>query len=383
MTAEASVPFLDLSSINARFQNEFEAAWTRVRKRGQWVLGPELEAFESEFANYCGVTHAVGVANGLDALELVLRAWKIGPGDEVIVPGNTFIATWLSVEMVGATIVPVDPDPLTHTIDASSIESALSPRTRVIIPVHLYGRPAEMDGIMDLARSRNVRVLEDAAQAHGACFRGVRTGGLGDAAAFSFYPGKNLGALGDGGAVTTNDTALANAIRQLRNYGGVLRYVHETAGRNSRLDELQAAFLRAKLPLLDADNARRSQIARRYTAGLEGMALIAPLPAEDRGPLDVAWHLYVVRHARRDALRKHLAQLGVETHVHYPTPPSRQEAFAGSSTVENRHLPLSEHLASEVFSLPMGPTMSDADVDHVISALGEGLRRLDSAPEIS
>jgi dTDP-4-amino-4,6-dideoxygalactose transaminase len=382
MTAQANIPFLDLSSVNARFHNEFEAAWARVRKRGQWVLGPELEAFESEFANYCGVTHAVGVANGLDALALVLRAWKIGPGDEVVVPGNTFIATWLAVEMVGATIVPIDPDPLTHTIDASAIESALSPRTRVIIPVHLYGRPAEMDAIMDLARTRNVRVLEDAAQAHGACFRGVRTGALGDAAAFSFYPGKNLGALGDGGAVTTNDTALANAVRQLRNYGGVLRYVHETAGRNSRLDELQAAFLRAKLPLLDADNARRSQIARRYAAGLDGMPLTAPWPAEERC-LDVVWHLYVVRHTRRDALRKSLAQLGVETNVHYPTPPSRQAAFAGSSAVAARHLPLSEKLASEVFSLPMGPTMSDADVDHVISAMGEGLRRLDSTTEIT
>lgn len=369
MTGLPRVPFLDLAAINARFQDDFAAAFSRVAAHGQWVLGPELEAFEGEFAAYCGCKHAIGVGNGLEALELVLRAWGIGPGDEVIVPTNTFIATWLAVSLVGATPVGVDAEIATHTLGARGVAEALTERTRAVIPVHLYGRPAPMDELRALASAHGVKLLEDAAQGHGAMSGGRRAGALGDAAAFSFYPAKNLGALGDGGAITTDDTALARELRLLRNYGSSRRYIHDRIGRNSRLDELQAAFLRIKLKQLDADNRRRADIARRYNAGLKGSPGLL-LPLEDSASCGSAWHLYVVRHARRDALMERLTEAGVETLIHYPLRPDLQAAYRGVSAEDDAsESPVSARLHREVLSLPIGPTMQDDAVDRVIKAL--------------
>lgn len=363
------IAFLDLAAINARFSGEFDYAFRRVLSRGQWVLGPEVEAFEQEFAAYCGCRHAVGVANGMQALELVMRAWKIGPGDEVIVPANTFIATWLAVTAVGATVVPIDPDESTQNIDAERVAPAITARTRAVILVHLYGRPASFDGVRELAQRHGLRVIEDAAQAHGATWRGVRTGSLADAAAFSFYPAKNLGALGDGGAVTTNDTSLDDALRKLRNYGGLRRYEHETLGCNSRLDEVQAAMLRIKLPRLDADNSRRTAIANRYSSELSGVPSLQ-MPVADPAHGQSVWHLYVVRHPQRDQIAEGLANLGITTHVHYARPPYRQLAYEGMAHLADT-LPHTERLHREVLSLPIGPTMSDAEVSRVVAGVRE------------
>lgn len=366
------IAFLDLAAINARFSGEFDAAFRRVLNRGQWVLGPEVEAFEQEFAAYCGCRHAVGVANGMQALELVVRAWKIGPGDEVIVPANTFIATWLAVTAVGATVVPIDPNESTQNIDVGRIALAITARTRAVILVHLYGRPASFDGVRELAQRHGLRVLEDAAQAHGAAWRGARVGGLADAAAFSFYPAKNLGALGDAGAITTNDASLDEALRKLRNYGGLRRYEHESLGCNSRLDEIQAAMLRIKLRRLDADNARRAVIADRYSRELSGVPSLQ-VPAADPSHGQSVWHLYVVRHPQRDQIAQNLTSIGISTHVHYPCPPYRQQAYTGMAHLAHT-LPVTERLHREVLSLPMGPTMSDAEVSRVIAGVREVCR---------
>lgn len=368
------VPFLDLAGCNARFAAAFGQALDRVGRSGQWILGPELTAFESDYAAFCGSRHAIGVANGLDALELVLRAWGIGAGDEVIVPSRTFIATWNAVALTGATPVPAESPAGSDCLDAAAIERAVGPRTRAVIPVHLYGRMAPMHEIMPMARARGLRVLEDAAQAHGARLRGVAAGAWGDAAAFSFYPAKNLGALGDGGMVTTNDDTLAAALRAWRNYGGVRRYEHDSLGRNSRLDELQAAFLRAKLPLLGRDNEDRARIAQRYInalEGLDGLGLPAPDTAEDRS----SWHLFVVRHAQRDRLARSLADKGIATHVHYPKPPHLQGAFAAVSAT-TRGLEASERWSREVLSLPIGPMMDDEAVAAVIEAVRAAVAEL-------
>lgn len=359
-------PFLDLKSINLRQRDAFHAALDRVLDSGWLILGEETQAFEREFAAYCGTRHAVGVANGLEALHLVLRAWGIGPGDEVIVPSNTYIATWLAVSYTGATPVPVEPDEATCNLDPARIEAAITPRTRAIIPVHLYGQTAQMEPLVALARRRGLKVLEDAAQAHGAHCNGRRAGALGDAAGFSFYPGKNLGALGDAGAVTTDDVALAERLRMLRNYGSREKYHNETVGYNSRLDELQSAFLRAKLPRLDADNARRAQIAAHYSRELGGIeSLVLPSVALGCEPV---WHLYVVRHPRRDALAQALAQLGIGTVIHYPIPPHAQPAYR-SLGIAAGALPIAERLHAQVLSLPIGPTMNDAEVDAVVQAV--------------
>lgn len=360
------VPFLDLAAPHRAIRGELDAAYQRVLDASWFVLGREVEAFEREFADRCGVAACVGVGNGLDALMLVLRAWGIGPGDEVIVPSNTFIATWLAVSSLGATPVPVEPEPATHNIVAGAIEAALTPRTRAIVPVHLYGQPVDMDPILALARRHGLLVLEDAAQAHGATYKGRRVGGLGHAAAFSFYPGKNLGALGDGGAVTTQDPELADALRRLRNYGSRRKYDHEVAGFNSRLDELQAAFLRAKLGALDGWTARRREIAGRYLAGLQGLpGLVLPeVPAW----AEPVWHLFVVRLAERDAVQRRLADSGVETLIHYPIPPHLAGAYAGLGLPPGS-LPVAERLASDVLSLPMGPHLTDAQVDHVVASV--------------
>jgi dTDP-4-amino-4,6-dideoxygalactose transaminase len=358
------VPFLDLKSINDHYRDELHAALDRVLDSGWLILGKEVETFEREFASYCEVGHCVGVGNGLEALHLVLRAWDIGAGDEVIVPSNTYIATWLAASYAGAVPVAVEPDPVTYNIDPMRIEAAITPRTRAIIAVHLYGQPADMDAIMNIADRHGLKVLEDAAQAHGARYKGRRTGGLGHAAGFSFYPGKNLGALGDGGAVTTNDPNLADRLRVLRNYGSRVKYHNEIKGFNSRLDELQSAFLRAKLPSLDSGNEKRKELARIYNDGLSGLNLILPSVPKWADPV---WHLYVVRTKQRKNLQQELEAAGVGTLVHYPIPPHLQEAY--SSEVKGSKYPIAETLADEVLSLPMGPHLTKSDVEVVIQFL--------------
>jgi dTDP-4-amino-4,6-dideoxygalactose transaminase len=365
------VPFLDLGAAHAELRDPLGAAFARVVASGRFILGEEVDAFEAEFASYCSAAYAVGVANGLDALQLALRALGVGPGDEVVVPSNTFIASWLAVTLVGATPVPVEPCEASFNLDAEGIELALTPRTRAIMPVHLYGRPADLDPILRLARSRGIAVLEDAAQAHGARYRGERIGSHSDLVAWSFYPGKNLGALGDGGAVTTNDAALAERIRLLRNYGSRAKYVHECVGMNSRLDALQAALLRAKLGSLDEWNARRLRVARHYAERLAGTKLCLPSEATDA---ESSWHLYVVRTPHRDALQRHLAAAGVETLIHYPLPPHAQTAYAGAGFGPDA-FPLAARMAREVLSLPIGPHLAPSQVDHVCNAVLDWQRR--------
>jgi dTDP-4-amino-4,6-dideoxygalactose transaminase len=369
----STVPFLDLKAINLAQREELIAVFTRVLDSGWYILGQEVTAFEQEYAAWCGARHAVGVANGLDALSLALRALGIGPGDEVIVPSNTYIATWLAVSHVGATPVPVEPDALTYNLDPARIEAAITPRTRAVMPVHLYGQPADLKPILEIARRHGLRVIEDGAQSHGARVRGERLGGHGDAVAWSFYPGKNLGALGDGGAITTNDDALAQRLRELRNYGSKVKYHNEVIGYNSRLDELQAALLRAKLPQLDAGNRRRGEIAATYLkafAGIAGLAL--PTVPDFAEPV---WHLFVVRHAKRDALAKRLGELGVGTVIHYPIAPHLQPAYA-SLQLPKGSFPISEAMHAEVLSLPIGPTQSDDETARVIAAVKQALAEL-------
>ncbi len=359
-----TVPFLDVRAAYLELKHELDLAIARVLEGGTYVLGPEVADFERELAAYCDAAHAVGVGNGLDALRLALLAMDIGPGDEVIVPSNTYIATWLAVTQTGATPVPVEPDH-THTLDPSLVTAAITPRTRAIIPVHLYGQPADLDPLLAIARAHGLRVLEDAAQAHGARYRGRRIGAHGDAVAWSFYPSKNLGALGDGGAVTSDDGALIERIRMLGNYGSRTRYVHELAGMNSRLDPIQAAVLRVKLRHLDAWNARRRLIADRYRDALAASDLGLPALAPDR---DHVFHLFVVRTSRRAAIHDLLAARGVTTLVHYPIPPHRQGAYAATS-LSAASFPIAERLAAEVLSLPIGPHLSSAQADAVIDAL--------------
>lgn len=348
------IPFLDLRAQYIELKSEIDTALARVLDSGWYILGPEVETFEADWARYCEAQHAVGVANGLDALTLALRALDIGPGDEVIVPSNTYIATWLAVSGVGATPVPVEPDPATYNIDPARIEAAITPRTRAILPVHLYGQPADLDPILDIARRHQLRVIEDAAQAHGARYKGRRIGAHGDIVCWSFYPGKNLGALGDAGAVTTNDAALAARVALLRNYGSRQKYVNEEAGVNSRLDPIQAAVLRVKLGVLDNWTARRRAVAAAYTEELRGSGLILPHVPDWAEP---AWHLYVVRSPNRDALQAKLTEAGVGTLVHYPIPPHMQQAYAGMGIAPEAQ-PLARRLADEVLSLPMGPHLA-------------------------
>ncbi len=360
-----TVLFLDLKAAYLELQPEIDAAVARVLSSGCYILGPEVDAFEADYATYCGAAHCVSVANGLDALHLALRAMDVGPGDEVIVPSNTYIATWLAVSQCGATPVPVEPDERTFNIDTARIAAAITPRTKVILPVHLYGQPANMDEILAVARKHGLKVLEDGAQAHGARYKGQRLGAHGDAVAWSFYPGKNLGAMGDGGAVTTNDPQLADRLRVLRNYGSRVKYVNEVQGFNSRLDPLQAAILRVKLAHLDEWNERRRTIAARYQQGLAGCGLILPKVPDWVEPV---WHLYVVRHPRRDALQQALNEAGVGTLIHYPIPPHRQQAYAERGYRQGA-FPIAESMAEEVLSLPIGPHLSFEDQDRVIAAL--------------
>ena len=360
-----NIPFLDLGAAYRELKTEIDAAIHRVMDSGWYILGPEVEAFEAEWAAYCEADHAVGLANGLDALILALRALDVGAGHEVIVPSNTYIATWLAVTAVGARPVPVEPDPATYNIDPTRIAAAITPATRAILPVHLYGQPADLDPILALARQHGLAVVEDAAQAHGARYKGRRIGGHGDVVCWSFYPGKNLGALGDGGAVTTNRADLADRIRVLRNYGSRVKYVNEVQGVNSRLDPIQAAVLRTKLPHLDAWTDRRRAIAAAYAEGLRDSGLILPHVPDWADP---AWHLYVVRSPGRDALQKKLAEANVGTLIHYPIPPHMQQGY-GDLGLAPDALPLARKLASEVLSLPMGPQMSIEDANQVAAAI--------------
>ena len=366
------IPFLDLKAPHVELREEIDAAIARVLDSGWYVLGPEVDAFEADYAAFCDAKYAVGVANGLDALHLALRAMDVGVGDEVIVPSNTYIATWLAVSQCGAVPVPVEPDPATHNIDPALIEAAITPHTKVILPVHLYGQPADMDPILAIARKHGLRVLEDGAQAHGARYKGKRLGAHGDAVAWSFYPGKNLGALGDGGAVTTNDDALADRLRVLRNYGSRVKYVNEVQGYNSRLDPLQAAVLRVKLAHLDAWNARRAALAQIYLDGLRDTSLVLPHVPDWAEP---AWHLFVVRHPRRNNLQQALAEAGIGSLIHYPIPPHRQQAYS-DATFPADVFPLASRLADEVLSLPMGPHMSAEQATKVSEVLAGSLRAI-------
>jgi dTDP-4-amino-4,6-dideoxygalactose transaminase len=359
-------PFLDLQPAYEELRDELDGAYRRVMESGRYVLEREVEGFEQEFATYCGAQHCIGVGNGLDALHLILRGWGIHEGDEVVVPAMTAIATWLAVSYSGATPVPVDCDPRTQNLDAAQLREAVSPRTRAIIAVHLFGQPADLDPILEVGRRHGLRVIEDVAQAHGARYKGRRVGSLGDAAGFSFYPTKNLGALGDAGAVVTNDDDLAAKVRLIRNYGAKEKYYEVVKGFNSRLDALQAAFLRVKLRHLDAWNDRRRALARRYLrdlAGIPGLGL--PLMPEWSEPV---WHLFVVRHAHRDELRGRLNAEGVGTLLHYPVPPHLSQAYADRRWTTGA-FPATEAFSRTCLSLPLSPHVTEVQAEHVISSV--------------
>ncbi len=360
-----TVPFLNLKGAYLELKEQVDAVVLEVMHGGWYILGQRLARFEQAYADYVGAAHCVGVGSGLDALQLCLRAMRVEPGDEVIVPSNTYIATWLAVTLVGGRPVPVEPDERTYNLDPARVEAAITPRTRAVVPVHLYGQPADMGPILEVCRAHDLRVLEDAAQAHGACYRGSAVGSIGEATAWSFYPTKNLGAMGDGGAVTTNDDQLADRLRLLRNYGSRRKYDNEIAGVNSRLDELQAAVLTVKLEHLDEWNARRRSVADRYLEGLRGIGLTLPVVAPWASPV---WHVFVVRSPKRDALREHLREAGVETVIHYPTPPHRQPAYA-SLGLPPGSSPISEAIHREVLSLPIGPHIGGDQVERVIDAV--------------
>ena len=365
------VPFLDLKAGYLELKHDLDEAMARVMDSGWYLMGKEIQAFEAEYAGYAQAGHCVGLANGLEALVLALKALGVGPGDEVIVPANTYIATWLAVSYVGAAPVPVEPVPGVWNLDPERIEAAITPRTKVLLPVHLYGQPAYLEPILAVARKHGLRVLEDAAQAHGARYRGRRIGAHGDIAAWSFYPGKNLGCFGDGGAVTTDDPELADRIRVLRNYGSRVKYQNEVKGHNSRLDELQAAVLRVKLAHLDAWNARRSVLARTYLealAGIPGLGLPQVIPAAEPG-----WHLFVVDLPDRDRIQAELRADGIDTLIHYPVPPHLSEAYASDQAWGS--FPITEQCALTHLSLPMGPHLTGDQQERVIAALRKAMDR--------
>jgi len=364
------IPFLELKPAYLELQAELDDAYRRVMNSGWYLLGEELQAFEAEYARYIGVRHCIGVANGLDALHLILRALDIGPGDEVIVPSNTYIATWLAVTHAGATPVPVECTPATYNLDPCRIEAAINSRTAAIMPVHLYGQPADMDAINAIARKHHLAVIEDNAQAQGALYHSRRTGGLGLAAGHSFYPGKNLGAFADAGAVTTNDDTLADRIRCLRNYGSRRKYYNEYVGFNSRLDELQAACLRVKLKHLDDWNRRRKTIARLYSERLKNIPqLVLPFVPDWADPV---WHLFTIRHPQRDSLQKHLTEAGIGTLIHYPVPPHLSQAYANAGWKPG-DFPIAEEIAQTTLSLPMGPHLSLAQAEEVAEVIDKTL----------
>lgn len=367
------VPFNDFASPYQELKADLDAAYFRFMESGWYVLGKEVQGFEEEYAAYCQATHCVGVGHGLDALHLALRALGVGPGDEVILPSNTYIATWLAVTQTGASVTPVEPDPPTFNIDPARIEEAITPKTKVILAVNLYGQPCDYDPILAIARRHGLKVAIDNAQAHGALYKGRRVGGIADIECHSFYPSKNLGAFGEGGAITTNDSELADKVRVLRNYGSRVRYHNEVAGYNSRLDELQAAFLRVKLRHLDEWNARRAEVAAVYLCGLKSgvgkrkAEIVLPHVPPWASPV---WHLFVIRHPQRDALQKHLADHGIQTLIHYPIPPHLSGAYSNSeSNVPIPELPIAEQLASSVLSLPVGPHLDESRTRAIVDAI--------------
>ena len=362
---KAEIPFLDLRETYLEIKDELDSAYKRVMDSGWYILGREVKAFEEEFAAYCGTKHCVGLGNGLEALQLILRAYGIGEGDEVIVPANTYVATWLAVSNTGARPVPVEPVEGTYNLDPERVEAKITSHTRAILPVHLYGQPADMNPINEIARRRGLKVVEDAAQAHGSRYADLRAGALGDGAGWSFYPTKNLGAYGDAGAVTTDDDELAERVRLLRNYGSKEKYYNEEKGINSRLDELHAALLRVRLNHLDEWNSRRASIVRIYLDGLKGAGLALPAIAAGAEPV---WHLFVVRSRRRDALQQYLKREGVSTLVHYPVPPHLQQAYKDMGYSEGS-FPITEAIHREILSLPMGPHLSEPDAERVIEAV--------------
>jgi dTDP-4-amino-4,6-dideoxygalactose transaminase len=370
------VPFVDLWAQQAQLASELKPVLLGMLERTDWVLGSELESFEHEFADYCGVDHAVGTDSGLSALELVMRASGIGPGDEVITAANTFIATVLAISHAGASPELVDIDPHTDNLDPAQLERAITPRTKAVIPVHLYGHPAEMDAIRTVADVHGLLVIEDACQAHGARYHGRPAGSLGHAAAFSFYPAKNLGAFGDGGAVVTDNPELAESVRTLRDYGQRRKYHHVAKGFNRRLDTLQAAVLRVKLRHLDGWNDRRRQHAAAYTELLKGTGLSLPQVADG---VDPVWHLYVVRASGRDALRSALADHGVQSGLHYPVPVHLQPAYADLRRGRGS-FPVTELHADELVSLPMYPELSEGHIDYVATTIRKVLPRLGHGP---
>jgi len=366
------VPFLDLKASYLELKEELDLAYRRVMESGWYILGEEVERFEQEFAEYCGASHCVGIGNGLEALHLILRSAGIGPGDEVIVPANTYIATWLAVSQVGARPVPVDVDPGSYSMPAEMMSLAVTSRTKAIIPVHLYGLPADMDAVNFVARKHGLLVVEDAAQAHGARYKGKRVGALGDAAAFSFYPGKNLGAMGDGGAVVTDDSAMAEKVKLLRNYGAKVKYRHEVLGFNSRLDPIQAAFLRVKLQCLEVWNSRRKTLAGNYLNDFKRVSGLTLLPTPAWA--DPVWHVFPVFHRQRDNLQSLLKDCGVGTLIHYPIPPHLSAAY-GDCGWKKGDFPVSESISERELSLPIWPQFGEPEQQHVINAVKRcGLR---------
>lgn len=359
------VPFLNLKDINNRFRNEIDFRIKTILDKGWYLQGDENELFSKNFAAYCGTKGAVGVANGLDALNLIIKAYGFAPGDEIIVPANTFIATILAVSENGCTPVLVEPDLNTYCIDPAKIEAAITPRTKAIIVVHLYGQVTPMEKIWELQKRFGFKIIEDAAQAHGAIYDGRRTGNLGDAAAFSFYPGKNLGALGDGGGVTSNDMELLNKVAALGNYGSDRKYHHIYKGVNSRLDEIQAAVLDVKLKYLDADNVRRREIAKYYRENIKNPRIILPNIYDEMAHV---WHLFVVRCDNRDDFARYLENNGIQTNIHYPTPPHLQGAY---KEWRDCSYPITEKIHREVLSLPVSPVMTDEEINHVVEVVNE------------
>ena len=376
---EKKIPFYDIGESYKELKSEVDSAVARVLSSGWYILGKEVTSFEEDFAEFIGTKYCVGTSNGLDALFLVLKAWGIGEGDEVIVPSNTYIATWLAVSYAGAKPIPVEPDIRTFNIDPALIEEKITKRTKAIIPVHLYGMPADMDPIMDLAEKYNLKVLEDSAQAHSAVYGNKKCGSLGTASAFSFYPGKNLGAFGDGGAITTDDPVLAEKVRCLSNYGSKIKYYNEYKGYNCRLDEIQAAILRVKLPYLDEWNRKRHLVAKEYYK-IDNPKMNLPYKELQRKDIQddkicfvqpysgiksiPCWHQYVIMSEKRNDLQKYLNSLDIETMIHYPVPPHKQKAYL---MMNNLSFPIAEQIAEQCLSLPINPSITDVNLQYVIN----------------
>ena len=360
------VPFLNLGEEYKSIKDEIDDAYKKVMNSGWYILGGEVGQFEREFAQYCDVNFCIGTGNGLDAIQLLLRSFEIGYGDEVIVPAHTFIATWLAVTNVGACPVPIDINEETYNIDVDLVEGAITEKTKAIIVVHLYGQPAEMNEITKIAARYKLRVIEDAAQAHGASYGGKRVGGLADAAAFSFYPVKNLGAFGDGGAITTNESGTSEKARMMANYGSSTKYEHELLGVNSRLDELQAAFLRIKLKKMEKWNQSRREIAKAYKNGITNRNVILPKSEKEAGPV---WHLFVIRHRRRDQLQDYLRKKEVQTLIHYPIPPHMSKAYG--EMMKHRKFPVTEAISKEILSLPMSPFLKVNELDFITDQINK------------